>query len=183
MDKTTKKNAAAYDATVEQFDQRTKELEEPEQAIRGDFMALLRKNGSILDIGCGPGRDAHIFTDGGFRVVGIDVAPKMIEKAKTIAPKAEFHVMDMFRLGFKEGSFDGIWFNAGLLCIPKIQALPLLKRIKQILNDKGIVWISVKEGQSEGFEIDKRYNTEKYFAYYSQDELAEVVKKAGFGTN
>ena len=37
------------------------------------FMSLLPKKSKILDLGCGPGRDARIFYERGYEVIGIDL--------------------------------------------------------------------------------------------------------------
>ena len=41
------------------------------------FMGDLPKGGQILDVGCGPGQAAKIFTSNGFKVVGIDLSEKI----------------------------------------------------------------------------------------------------------
>lgn len=42
----------------------------------------LKENSSILDVGCGPGYTATIYKENGFNVTGLDLMPKMVEKAK-----------------------------------------------------------------------------------------------------
>ncbi|MEM8533966.1 MAG: class I SAM-dependent methyltransferase [Chloroflexota bacterium] len=50
--------------------------------------------GRILDVACGLGRLAHLLTEQGYRVTGIDGSPQMIEYARENAPQAEFVVAD-----------------------------------------------------------------------------------------
>ena len=43
------------------------------------------------------------------------------------------------------------------------------------------MYISVKEGEGEKLEEDKLYdNEQRYFVYYKEDELAEILKKNKF---
>ncbi|MEA1926337.1 MAG: class I SAM-dependent methyltransferase [Patescibacteria group bacterium] len=180
MNKNVKKNIQAYDSTVEQYFENTKSIEEPEIQQRKEFLSLIPKKGKILDLGCGPGRDAKMFSDQDYQVVGVDLSKKTIEKAKIVAPKAEFRVMDFLNLDFEESSFDAVWFNAGLLCIEKKFALDILKSIHKLLRDKGILFASVKEGEGEGFKIDKRYSVKKYHAYFMEEEILNLLNTANF---
>jgi ubiquinone/menaquinone biosynthesis C-methylase UbiE len=103
-----------------------------------------------------------------------------LTKAKEVAPKADFKLMDFMHLDFSDNLFDGIWFNAGLLVIEKKYAPQLLLNIFRILKANGILFVSVKEGKGEGLAVDKRYNLEKFYAYYSKSELKETLEKSGF---
>ncbi|HLD00478.1 MAG TPA: class I SAM-dependent methyltransferase [Candidatus Nanoarchaeia archaeon] len=173
-----KNNILAYDSTVEEFYENTKKLESPE--IIEEFLSLVPKRGFILDIACGPGRDSKIFSDLEYRVIGIDLSPKMIEKAKLVAPQAEFKVMNFLNPAFSDQYFDAVWFNAGLLCVEKKLAGEILKNVYRQLKEDGTLYLSVKEGAGEGFEFDYRYNVEKYYAYYQEDEILKLLESARF---
>ena len=90
MNENIKKNIQAYDSIVEQFIEKTKNLEEPEIQMRKEFLSLVPKKGRILDLGCGPGRDAKIFSDQGYQVIGADLSKKTIEKAKVSKIRIDF---------------------------------------------------------------------------------------------
>jgi len=180
MNKNIRKNIQAYDTIVEEFYKNTKDIEQVEIEIRKEFLSYIKKGDKILDLGCGPGRDAKAFTDLGYKVIGVDLSEKCINKAKTIAPEAEFKVMDFLNLDFEKESFDAVWFSAGLLCVEKRFALNILNEINKILIENGILFISVKEGKGEGFQLDKRYNVEKYYAYYTEEEVRRLLIDADF---
>ena len=64
---------------------------------------------------------------------------------------------------------------------------PVLKRLYSLLNPGGILGITLKKGDKEGFEVDKRYmitetmqHPKKFFAYYEEDELNQLVTSVGF---
>lgn len=180
MDETIKKNIEAYDVTVEEYYEFTKELEPPEIIHRKDFLALIKKNGKILDLCCGPGRDARIFSEQGYEVIGVDLSQNMIKKAKQIAPKAKFQVMDLLEIDFPDKSFDAVWFNAGLLAVPKKHDLDILKKVHDILVDEGILWISVKQGEGEMFKERKQYKVKKFYAFHTKKEMQNLLKESGF---
>ncbi|EKE07682.1 MAG: methyltransferase type 11 [uncultured bacterium] len=180
MNDVVKKNISAYDLTVDQYSENTKNLEEPEMEHRNKFLSLIPEGGRILDLGCGPGRDSKIFSDRGYDVIGVDLSVKTIEKAKQNVPNVVFKVMDFLSLDFEKEYFDGVWFNACLLCVEKKFASEIFQSIFNILVEKGIFFVSVKEGEGEGFRFDKRYNVEKYEAYYNVEELLNILKSLNF---
>jgi SAM-dependent methyltransferase len=145
-------------------------------------MGLLPKNGRILDLGCGPGRDAKVFADQRFHVIGIDFSPTMIAAARACAPQVTFHVMDIESLDFPPNSFDGVWANCSLLHVPKRSIPAVLQNIAAILKSKGIFYLALKLGDAgEVLEKDTRYNgAEKFWSYFEQEELAGLLADAGF---
>lgn len=169
-------NPLSYDNSVDSYVERTKYASAEEIALRKKFMSLIPQRGKILDLACGPGRDAKFFSDAGFDVIGIDASPKMIERAKIAAPRASFHIMDMRHLPFYANNFDAVHFNAGLLCIEKKDAPAVLKKITEILVIGGLLFLGVKEGEGEEFVYDERDKTEKFYAYYTEEELLSLLK-------
>ena len=79
----------------------------------------------ILDLACGPGnltrRLAHAVAPEG-EVVGVDLAPGMIEVARSRAiPHARFELMDIEELAFADASFDAATCGHGLQFVPHLE--------------------------------------------------------------
>lgn len=53
---------------------------------------------SILDVACGTGNVSELLSRRGYDVVGVDIAPKMIEAAQAKSGRVDYHVQDMARL-------------------------------------------------------------------------------------
>jgi len=145
-----------------------------------EFISLLPGK-KILDIGSGSGRDSKHFKDEGLEVIGIDISDGLLEEAKKRAPGVEFKKMDMLNMDFKENAFDGIWLAATLSDIEKKDAAKFLEDCKKVLKNKGIIYISVKEGEGEKVE-KKEYlgNEERFYSYYNKKELVDLLESVGF---
>ena len=66
---------------------------------------------AILDLGCGTGTLTAQLAARGSRVVGVDSARTMVERAKAQYPELAFQVCDALSLPF-EGEFDVVFSNA-----------------------------------------------------------------------
>jgi trans-aconitate methyltransferase len=80
-----------------------------------DVLKLLApgKGERILDLGCGTGHLTAQIAASGARVVGLDAAPQMIEKAREAYPGLEFVVADAVTFAFDE-PFDAVFSNAAI---------------------------------------------------------------------
>lgn len=79
-----------------------------ERAWLDRFLTHVRPGGTVLDLGCGMGDPiARHLIDRGFRVVGVDGAPTMIDLCRTRFPDSEWLVADMRELEL-DRRFEGI---------------------------------------------------------------------------
>ncbi|MCL4391446.1 MAG: class I SAM-dependent methyltransferase [Candidatus Parvarchaeota archaeon] len=144
----------------------------------GEFERNLQGK-TILDAGCGFGRDSKHFVEQGLSVVGIDASIGMLRLARKNVPEAKFICMDMLKPAFKSDSFDGVWCCASLLHVRRKQARTVLNAFRKILKQRGILFVSVKEGRGERY---KTYpdRTKRFFSYYSKKSLKKLVESADF---
>lgn len=142
------------------------------------FISYLQGN-KILDIGCGPGRDARYLAEKNLEVVGIDLTTNLIKIASKNAPRAKFIIMDMRRLNFPERYFDGVWVWASFLHIPRKESKKTLIKFNRVLKERGILAISVKKGKGEGF-IKKDEADNRFYSFYEEKEFIELLESCGF---
>lgn len=147
------------------------------------FKKMLPGN-KILDIGCGTGRDAILFTMRGYDYLGIDASTGMLKVAKTKAPNAKFMKADFYSLNGKFKNFDGFWAAASILHVPKNKVKSVLKSFRKTIKDNGAGFISLKpklNSLDEQILPDKRYkNSMRFFAYYTKPEFKKLLNESGF---
>jgi ubiquinone/menaquinone biosynthesis C-methylase UbiE len=154
----------------------------PPEIIRATrwFSARLRAGALILDLGCGPGRDMAWMESHGGRVVGVDLSRQMLRLARR-SVRGGLAQMDAAHLGFADGAFDGVWCDAVLLHFARAQVPALLAEIHRVLEPEGLLFVSVQEGQGEGWEAS-RYDpaVSRFLARYRLNEMAALLRAAGF---
>lgn len=150
------------------------------------FTQFLPEQGKVLDLGCGTGMKSKWLHKKGFNVLGSDLSDEMIQLAKEITPEARFKVLDMFELDTLEETFDGIVMHASLLHVPKARIQEVLKTVKNKLNDKGLVYIVVKERWEDQEQEETKkgneygYEYERFFSYFDIGEVDKVLTELGF---
>jgi len=141
------------------------------------FANLLPKDALVLDVGCGQGYDTAVLGRLGLRVVGLDYS---IEMMKTGQIQADFVQADMVKLPFPRRA-NGIWACASFLHIPREEASAALEGFARVLLPGGILCLSVKQGEGEGWsEISYGHRAPRYFVYWQPRQLDEALETAGF---
>ena len=145
------------------------------------FTQHLTQGSLVLDIGCGPGFDAQLLRDRGFRVVGVELASQMIRVGKRHFPGL-FVQTDMEHLPFKPIA-KGLWVNASFLHVERDVVAQTLREFRCVLRPKGVIFMSVKEGSGEGWEYgpyDK--SLPRWFTYWKAKDLERGLTSNGFRT-
>lgn len=141
-----------------------REIEYMEMVLKGLSGFDYKKNGNVLDLGCGAGVSSIVLSNFGFDVTGIDISSNLINDAiklsedttipwldtDCIKKKPGFMVGDITKLDFQDESFD-ICFLCGVLHhFPDYEVV--LKEIRRVLK-KGGIMIAV---ESNSFNLPYR---------------------------
>ena len=149
-----------------------------------ELARLVKKNkgDEVLDLGCGSGVQSKQLSEEGLKITGLDLSPKMISEAKKRVHNGAFVVGDMTNMPFEPESFHGVYARASLLHIPKNLVSKTLKSIYRILKNKGYLYIAVKKGEGERKVREVKYNkeVERFFSFFEEKEITDLLKKTGF---
>lgn len=161
---------------------------------------------SVLDVGCGTGYFGLQLARAGFKVIGVDYASGMINKAKAsygAFPNLQFKQADLSKgLAFQSNTFHHA------ICISSIQALPdavaALKEINRLVKPGGLILIShtskpefhqspIKDQVQQQLQNSKKktllsamllyaktYAERNGFSnYWTPEELRQIIKRSG----
>ncbi|MBU1001844.1 MAG: class I SAM-dependent methyltransferase [Proteobacteria bacterium] len=142
-----------YDDHARAFFEETVGIELPH--AYEEFLPRLPAGGSILDAGCGSGRDSRRFRDMGFQVEAFDVSREMVRLAR------EHTGLRVRHLDFLNADFhpvhDGVFANASLLHVTPEDLPGVLRRLAAALKPAGVFFASFKHGQGEHLKDDQLY--------------------------
>lgn len=129
---------------------------------------------SILDFGCGPGRDLKAFADLGHVAVGLDGSARFAGMARAHAGCEVLH-QNFLRLDLPAGRFDGVFANAALFHVPTQELPRVLRELHAALKPRGVLFSSNPRGSNE-----EGWNEERYGAYWDLDTWRRHLSAAGF---
>ena len=163
-----------YDRRAEEFWQATRDHD-----VSQNIAALLRFIGSeppftILDFGCGPGRDLKAFAERGHVAVGLEGAADFAAMARAHSG-CEVWQQDFLKLDLPEQHFDGVFANASLFHVPAQELPRVLRELRATLRPGGVLFASNPRGDNQ-----EGWNGERYGAYHDLETWRRYVSGAGF---
>jgi SAM-dependent methyltransferase len=109
---------------------------------------------TILDAGCGSGRDVKAFKEFGFEVYAIDASEKFVEHCRLIiGGNVKLAAFQDYTTDIK---FDGIWACASLLHLTPEELPGVLLKFTGFLKPGGVFFMSFKYG-NKNYIKDNRY--------------------------
>ena len=173
--------ANIVDTTLAHYNQRADDFWEGtrDHDVRQNIDALLRHIEcpapfTILDFGCGPGRDLKTFADFGHRPVGLEGSAKFAEMARTYSGCEVWH-QDFLNLALPANTFDGVFANASLFHVPAQELTRILRELFAAIKPCGVLFSSNPRGDNtEG------WSGNRYSAHHDLEKWREYVTAAGF---
>lgn len=137
--------------------------------IYSRFEKYLTKEATILDAGCGSGRDTKHFLSQGYNLLAIDASEEMVKCARAFTG---IHVeQQLFQDISYQNKFDGIWSCASLLHVPKKDIHTVFNKFIKALKTDGIWYMSFKHGEKERTKDTRLFND------YTKQTLFDLLKQ------
>ena len=139
---------------------------------------LLDNKVDVLDLGCNTGFETMRMKSIGLNPVGLDFSPKCIEIAKEKNPDIKFVCDNMLNDLTYLGKFDAVISIASIIHIREDNLELCFKRIYDVLNDNGYLFMVVR---AEEGKLDASYQTINNQEYdrevygYSKEFLEEKM--------
>ena len=174
MDEVSRLTLAHYDQRAEEFWRGTRDHD-----VGQNIAAFLsRIEGvspfTVLDFGCGPGRDLKAFRDLGHIAVGLEGSPRFAAMAREYSG-CEVLEQDFLRLDLPAGRFDGVFANASLFHVPGRELARVLRELCMALKPGGVLFSSNPRGANE-----EGWNRGRYGAYHDLASWRRYLGEAAF---
>lgn len=167
--------------TLEHYNQRAEAFREGtrDHDVRQNIDALLRHIAgaapfTILDFGCGPGRDLKTFVGLGHSPIGLEGAERFVQMAR-LEIGCEVWQQDFLALDLPDGRFDGVFANASLFHVPSRELPRVLRELQATLKNGGVLFCSNPHGTNE-----EGWNSGRYGAYHDLETWRCHMAQAGF---
>lgn len=156
-----------YNQQAEKFVQGTVDVEFSH--LQNQFIEMLPAGGTILDLGCGSGRDSKVYKNAGFKVIAVDGSEALCKIA------GEYIGQEVICCKFQEFDIyerlDGVWACASLLHLEKEDIVETIKKLKKCLCPGGVFYVSFKYGDFSG------ERNGRYFTDMTEDSFDEILKQ------
>jgi SAM-dependent methyltransferase len=154
--------------------------------------ASVSKGMLILDVACGPGYVAAAAKQSGAVPTGIDFSDRMVAIATKMFPKIRFVRGDAHELPFKDGNFDRVVMNFGLLHLshPEKACAEACRVLKPAGKFGFTVWVGPEQNPGAkivndaveahaNLDVGLPEGPPKYL-YGEPEECRQVLERAGF---
>lgn len=150
-------------------------------AKRAYVFIKAKKLKTLLDLGCGDGRDSIYFSNKGLSVTAVDFSESGITKLKTQSQKIKCVAKDIRNINFPNNSFDVIYAHLSLHYFDDETTSKVFNNLFRILKKGGLIFIKCKsvddalfgKGEKVGENMYKKGHTRHFF---TKDYMTEKLK-------
>lgn len=176
---------AAYDAAAAGYREQTQDLVAPVEESVAAFAAALPAGARVLEVGSGSGRDARALEAQGPSVRRTDVTPAFVDALREDGVEAD--LLDPLTDDLSDPArpddatpYDAVWANACLLHVARADLPVVLARLAAVTRPGGLLRVSLKEGDGEGWSTHGSVTTPRRFVYWREEPLRAAMETAGW---
>ena len=156
-----------YNQHAQAFFENTYQVEM--ESLYAPFLRYLPEQASILDLGCGSGRDILAFKKKGYQVEAIDYSAELVKKARELT-NIEVRQQSFYDLA-ENNKYDGIWACASLLHCERDRLTEVLGLIVKALKPNGVCYMSFKYGNTD------REKEGRSFTDLNEQQVHDLLKQ------
>lgn len=165
---------AFYEAELP--DRLTYPLSPERVALATTFAALCHERGlrSVLEVGCGAGRDGLLLSSAGLRYTGVDLSPVGVRLCLDQGLAA--HEASAVQLPFADDSFDAAWTMSTLMHLPGDDIVRAVAELARVVRPGGVLEVGVWGAEVSGVDIQEDL---RYFRLRTDAEVREILGSVG----
>jgi len=129
---------------------------------------------TILDFGCGPGRDLATFRSLGHEAVGLEGCHAFCAMARRHSG-CEVLEQDFLSLSLPAARFDGVFANAALFHVPGADLPRVLGQLRAATKPRGVLFSSNPRGDNQ-----EGWSGDRYGCYWDLERWRALVTAAGY---
>ena len=143
------------------------------------FVKFFKRNGLILDIGCGKGKFLQLCSGNGLTALGIDCSEERVEYCRR--ENLDVRCADAFSyLSDTDKVFDGMMCSHVIEHLEPEEFLGLTKLVSERLNDAGIFVIVTPNPRSLRAHLDQFWKDISHRRFYDIESVCYLLEQSGF---
>lgn len=175
---------ASYDRVAEDYaaDYARELSRKPyDRRILDRFADTVRGQGTVCEIGCGPGHIARYLEDRGLQMRGIDLSGEMVKQARRLNPGIPFERGDMLHLEIEAGFLAGIVCFYAIIHLQRDEVPRALSSMHAALKPGGRLLLSFHGGTGT-IHRDEWYGKSISIdiTLFESDEMRRLLQSGGF---
>ncbi len=136
----------------------------------GVYLSSLPNTGSILDVGCGNGKNMIE----GYQWTGCNASEKLVEICRNKGLKVD--VADMCNLPYENETFDAVISIAVLHHLSTIERrIQALREMARVLKPEGTCFITILKSSKSCNKTFKLGDRKRYYHLFEEGEFDEIV--------
>ena len=179
IDPRTQLVGRGYDAIVETWEAWAAQVtDDPRGDWAADLARRLPRGARVLELGCGGGTSETKAFATRFRLTGIDLSTRQLERARARVPEAAFLQADLTAVDLEPASFDAVVAFYSLNHVPRELLAPLFASIHRWLARPGWFMAALGASDLEGW-TGEFLGAPTYFSGFEPETNRRLLREAG----
>lgn len=159
------------DSLVKSFGNTCFDYSKPDKDVV-NLATRLEQNGlkTILDLGCGEGRNARYLTSKGFAVHGIDLSREAIKMAKSQDSSSNYFVGDMKKLPYPDDFFDCTISTQTIFHGTISEIRQTIREIFRVNRKGSLIFITLQPIEGNEYRMGRKLEKNTYISNNGADK-------------